>query len=223
MSTRDSGRGRRLPRGALNRARILEAALRLADGDGFPQLTMRGLAAELGAAPMALYAHFRDKDELLWALLDHVVGMLEVPSGTWEQTLREFARSSRRTLLAHPGVVPLFMRVPSLLPNSLRLGEEVYAVLRRAGFSDETVVRAFYAVLSYTLGYVGLEVPRRSPPAPKPGGPRLEEAFFADLPPDALPLTAELAPVVATFASAEQFEYGLERLLRGIRTDLASG
>ena len=36
-------------------------------------------------------------------------------------------------------------------------------------------------------------------------------------------LTTELAPIVATFASAEQFEYGLERLLRGIRGDLAPG
>jgi TetR/AcrR family transcriptional regulator, tetracycline repressor protein len=183
-----------------------------------------GLAAELGASPMALYAHLRDKDELLWALLDHVVGLLDVPAGEWDHTLREFARSSRRTLLAHPGVVPLFMTVPALLPNSLRLGEEVYAVLRRAGFADEAVVRAFYAVLSYTLGYVALEVPRRrAPPPTKPGAPRIEESFFASVGPGAYPLTTELAPIVATFASAEQFEYGLERLLRGIRGDLAPG
>jgi AcrR family transcriptional regulator len=203
----------------LNRARILEAALRLADAAGFRHLTMRRLAEELGAAPMAVYTHFRDKDELLWALLDHVVGRLEVPSGDWEQALRGFARAARRTLLAHPGVVPLFTTVPALLPNSLRLGEAVYAVLRRAGFADEAVVRSFYAVLSYTLGYVALEVPRRQPPEPKPGAPRLEERFFADLPRERLPLTAELAPLIATFASDAQFQHGLERLLRGIAAD----
>src|SRR3954464_5691671 len=112
---------RRVPRAPLNRARLPAAALRLCDAEGFQPLTMRRLAQELGAAPMAIYTHFRDKDELLAALLDHVVGLLEVPTGDREQTLRGFAQAARRTLLAHPGVVPLFTTVPALLPNSLRL------------------------------------------------------------------------------------------------------
>jgi AcrR family transcriptional regulator len=207
--------------GTLNRARVLDAALRLADAEGFQPLTMRRLAQELGVAPMAIYNHYKNKDELLVALLDHVVGLLEVPTeGGWEATLRGFALAARETLLTHPGVVPLFVTVPALLTNSLRLGEKLYKVLRDEGFDDEAVVRAFYAVLSYTLGYVALEVPRRPPPS-EADGPRLAEMFFASLPGDELPLTVELAPYVATFASAEQFVYGLDLLLAGIAATAA--
>ena len=52
---------------------ILEAALRLS-GSGNPEpLTVRSLGNELGADPTAIYRHFRDKDELVHAVLDRLV------------------------------------------------------------------------------------------------------------------------------------------------------
>jgi AcrR family transcriptional regulator len=56
------------PRPPLTRERIVRAALAVVDADGIEGLTMRRLAAELGAAPMAPYAHLADKRALLEGL-----------------------------------------------------------------------------------------------------------------------------------------------------------
>jgi AcrR family transcriptional regulator len=53
---------------AAARAGILDAARRVAKRDGAGNLSLRGVAAEAGFAPAALYVYFRSKDELLLAL-----------------------------------------------------------------------------------------------------------------------------------------------------------
>ncbi len=50
------------------RAAILEAARRVATREGARDLSLRGVAAEAGFAPAALYGYFTGKDELLLAL-----------------------------------------------------------------------------------------------------------------------------------------------------------
>src|SRR3569623_152428 len=50
------------------RTAILEAARRVAARDGARDLSLRGVAAEAGFTPAALYGYFRNKDELLLAL-----------------------------------------------------------------------------------------------------------------------------------------------------------
>ena len=50
------------------RASILEAARRVAAREGARDLSLRGVAAEAGFAPAALYGYFAGKDELLLAL-----------------------------------------------------------------------------------------------------------------------------------------------------------
>ena len=53
---------------AESRSAILDAARRVATRDGARDLSLRGVAAEAGFAPAALYGYFRNKDELLLAL-----------------------------------------------------------------------------------------------------------------------------------------------------------
>jgi AcrR family transcriptional regulator len=53
---------------AASRIAILEAARRVAAREGARDLSLRGVAAEAGFAPAALYGYFRNKDELLLAL-----------------------------------------------------------------------------------------------------------------------------------------------------------
>lgn len=57
---------------AQNLARILRAALALANGRGFHSMSMRELTAESGISMGALYSYIRDKDTLLEMMLDVV-------------------------------------------------------------------------------------------------------------------------------------------------------
>ena len=53
---------------AASRSAILAAARKVAARQGARDLSLRGVAAEAGFAPAALYGYFRNKDELLLAL-----------------------------------------------------------------------------------------------------------------------------------------------------------
>src|SRR5947209_5748116 len=79
----------------LSRARVLEAAVALADKAGVEGFGMRRLAQELGVVPMALYKHVANKEELLNGMVDIVFSEIEAPSGDqdWKAALRRRAIS----------------------------------------------------------------------------------------------------------------------------------
>jgi AcrR family transcriptional regulator len=113
--------GRRQPRHTL--AQIADAALHVADTEGVEALSMRRLAAELGAGTMTLYHYVHTKDELLALLADRVMGELvlgpgELPDG-WREGLSTIARRTCDVLLAHPWVFDI-AEDPTFGPNGLR-------------------------------------------------------------------------------------------------------
>lgn len=59
---------RRAQAHAATRGAIIDAARRVAARDGSRDLSLRGVAAEAGFAPAALYGYFANKDDLLLAL-----------------------------------------------------------------------------------------------------------------------------------------------------------
>ncbi|HXC55760.1 MAG TPA: TetR family transcriptional regulator [Rhizomicrobium sp.] len=67
---------RRAQAHAATRGSILEAARRVAARDGARDLSLRGVAAEAGFAPAALYGYFAGKDDLLLALAADDLGVL---------------------------------------------------------------------------------------------------------------------------------------------------
>ena len=50
------------------RKRILETAMKLFLKDGFGRITMRRIAEKIEYSPATIYSHFKDKDEILYAL-----------------------------------------------------------------------------------------------------------------------------------------------------------
>ena len=58
------------PKPALSLARIVDAAVLIADTEGLDAVSMGRVAAELGAAPMSLYRHVSAKEELLRLMVD---------------------------------------------------------------------------------------------------------------------------------------------------------
>jgi len=98
------------PRAKLSLQAILRTALSIADRDGLDGLTLRKIASELGASPMSVYRHFRNKAEIVNGLVDRVVGDYDVTAHAekdWRAWMRETFRQMRQALLAHPGIVPL--------------------------------------------------------------------------------------------------------------------
>lgn len=209
-----TGRTRR-PRGSLSREVILEAAEAVA-AEGFGALTMRAVAARLGAVPMALYNHFATKDQLVDALLDRVLGRFESEPATedWAEDLRRFARAHRRLLVAHPwAVAPLFTQ-PNPGMSSVGIGEHALSILRRAGLSNARVVAAFSGIIAFNYGWSSFTTARDLDPQ----GPSHDVgATLAALPPTEYPFTVEVASEMGAYGSDHHYDFVLDRLLDGLR------
>jgi AcrR family transcriptional regulator len=215
-----NARTRTRPRGSLSREEIVQEALSLLDEHGSGALSMRRLADRLGVAPNALYTYVRGKADLIDGLIDQVYAGLDLdpdPSGDWSQQLATLSQAIRAHLLAHPAVVPFALQQPGLGPHGLRLGEAIYGVLRPARFADQAVVGTVYALLTYILGFVALEIPRAGTDAQTGDEFVLRlHAFFAALPPGEFPHTVQLAPLLARVSTDDQFQFGIRTFLAGL-------
>jgi TetR/AcrR family transcriptional regulator, tetracycline repressor protein len=209
------------PRGSLTREEIIKEALALLEEHGPGALSMRRLADRLGVAPNALYTHVRGKADLIDGLVDQVYAGLDLhpdPADDWTQQLATLSQAVRAHLLAHPAVVPYALQQPGLGPHSLRLGEAIYDILRPAGFSDQAVVGTVYALLTYILGFVALEIPRAgTTPQTSDEYVRRMWAFFAALPPGEFPHTVELAAQLARISTDDQFQFGIRTFISGLK------
>ncbi|MFG2089575.1 MULTISPECIES: TetR/AcrR family transcriptional regulator C-terminal domain-containing protein [unclassified Spirillospora] len=146
----------------LSTERIIEAALRIVDGQGLGRLTMRRLGDALEVEAMAIYHHLpRGKEQLLDGLVAHVASAPlhadGAASGTWRDVLRAWAADYRGRLLAHAGVLPLVVtrRNPAALTATVASLREV---LRRGGVAEDTAAVAAHTLLGYVIGHAALEV-----------------------------------------------------------------
>jgi AcrR family transcriptional regulator len=210
-------------RGAgLSREKVLAAALAIADAEGLDALSFRRLAGHLGVTPMALYRYVDDKEALLDGIGDIVLSELELPEprGDWREQLRAAAWSFRAVLVAHPAVVPIFLRRPLLTPAALRSANAVVGIFRRAGFSPEQVAPLYRDFIRDMLAHVMLESEGGRgvvTPEQRREQARLARITFETLPPDEFPYLVEAAPHFAAPHDPElAFETGLDLFIAGL-------
>lgn len=155
------------PRTQLSTERVLEAAVELADRDGFDALTMRKLADELGVGAMSLYYYVPNKDELLDGMIEMVFAEIESPPADtdWQSALRLRANSGRGALARHRWANGLMESRVRPGPESLRLHNDVLGCMRAAGFSIELAIHANSVLDAYIYGFALQEktVPFDSP------------------------------------------------------------
>ena len=142
------------PRPPWTRERVLHAAIDLADERGIESLSMRRLSQELGGAPMSLYNHVANKEDLLDGMIDVVFSEIELPSeeGSWKTAMRQRAISIRTVMSRHPWAIGLMESRTSPGPATLRHHDAVIGSLRDAGFSVELAAHAFSASTATSTG-----------------------------------------------------------------------
>ena len=177
---RDGRRGR--PGRGLSLDRIVSTTLELVDEEGIGAATMREVSSRLGVRSMSLYRYVRDRDELLDAVVERIVGELaddpEVqlrPVDGWRSYLTGMAHGVRRYARAHPHAFPLVATRPPSAPwvnpplRSLRWVEAMLSGLAGEGFSDEQVLFTYRTFNGFLLGYLLLETSAMTLRDPKPG------------------------------------------------------
>lgn len=208
----------RAPRGTLNRDRIVDAALELIDDTGTDALSMPKLAKHLGVGVMSLYTHIDNKDDLLDAVVERVLVSLPPPRGDgWEERIRSHFAALREVFLAHPGLGTVFATKNVATRAVLDLLETSLAELTHAGVADEEAVQLYYAMLTYTLGFVAWEIPRTQA-LPAEEYARRWRAAIETTSPSTHPTLHRLADTLVSVASPSQFDDGLRRLTSSVRT-----
>ena len=106
----------------VRREQIVQAALSLIGTHGLRRLSVASLARRIGLVPSALYRHFKGKDDVIEAVLQHIRDSLQENVRTARAETPDSLEQLRRLLMRHLAMV----RDNAALPRIV-FSEDVYA------------------------------------------------------------------------------------------------
>jgi len=207
------------PRVPLSRARVLAAAIALADEGGIESLTMRKLGQELGVEAMALYRHATNKDDIVDGIVDLVFSEIDLPSleADWKTAMRHRAISVREVLSRHRWAIGLMESRTNPGPANLRHHDAVLGSLRAAGFDMAMAAHAYSLLDSYIYGFAQTQMN-----LPFESSEEIAEVAQTMLQPFPVNQFPNLAAFITEHAMkpgydyGDEFEYGLDVILDGL-------
>jgi AcrR family transcriptional regulator len=229
MPTSSSGTGER-PRSraaaglpALTADRIISAATTLTGERGLDNWTLRELARSVEAYPAVIYHHVGDRDAVVNAVVDRVVGLLELPEEQlpWPEWFTELLANLRAVLRAYPGCARRLALFGPSVKAATRSIDAGIGVLLAAGFGRESVL-AYNLLLMTACQFVAMEDDREGALALRIGN---TEEYAAYRERDDLPGMAELGsamhdlmgdPDLAAGYYAQIYDYAVQRCLDGL-------
>jgi AcrR family transcriptional regulator len=212
----------------LNRDRVLETAVRLADQIGIEALSMRRLAQELDVVPMALYKHVQNKEELLDGMVEVIVREIDppVPDTDWKSAVRQRVLSARRALQRHPWARQAIESRITKTPAVLEYMDSFTGMFLAGGFSPDLAHHVMHAIGGRMWGFTQELFDDSAGPATEaapPPPPEAQAAMMAQM--------AERYPNIVTIATIAphdeasvvghgcddqfEFEFALDLLLDG--------
>jgi AcrR family transcriptional regulator len=213
-------RPQRGARPALSREEITRIAIELADTHGLEAVSMRRIAAKLGAGATSLYWYVSSKDDLYELMVDEVVGEIRVPvpSGDWQYDLREIARAIHAMLQRHRWMVLLGIR-PVMGVKTRRFGEIAPRVFDPLELDALKRIKILATLNNYLYGFVHREIAweqarQRSGLSEKQWSSRLRAHVDQARQQD--PEFAEPWETNVPLASSDSFEFGLDCFVAGI-------
>ncbi|HWS49575.1 MAG TPA: TetR/AcrR family transcriptional regulator C-terminal domain-containing protein [Microbacterium sp.] len=219
MPQRPGKRGRRP---SLELDTIIAQAAGLADAGGIASVSLVRLADALNVTTNALYRYVDSREELDVLLREYALAdpPVTAPNDDWRTATRDWAALLRERYLRHPWLADLTLTVP-ITPNALGWLEALLAALESSPLPAADVLRAATLLDGYVrvqfisqrdLG-AWTEHPLSDRDVVEQVAPLIDERGYRRV--AALFGTGQYQePTIATHDA--DFEYGLERILRGI-------
>jgi TetR/AcrR family tetracycline transcriptional repressor len=207
----------------LSQQSILQAAAELVRLDGLEKLSMRRLARQLGVEAAAIYWHFRNKDELVGALLQHMSRDIcppELGDGGWRQRCETLCRYAREQIKEQPELLTTEYFGGLMSPLALQLSGVLVDLFQDEGLDAGTTIHASQYLVLTLMGVlraettVGGSLPSVATMAQVRLGSLAEET------PESRQRHAELIAQYVLFSRDAFFEYSLQRMLDGIAQDM---
>jgi AcrR family transcriptional regulator len=212
----------RRERGSINPDDIISGAFELAERVSIDNLSMPLLGKHLGVGVTSIYWYFRKKDDLLNAMTDralskYVFATPYVEANDWRETLRNHARSMRKTFLGNPILCDLILIRAALSPRAARVGaqemERAIANLVEAGLSPDDAFDTYSAVSVHVRGSVVLHRLYEKNQSAEAGSRAIDDAVAVN--PETTPLIAQVSGKGHRIGAPDEtnFEYGLNCIL----------
>lgn len=220
--------GREPERDALSLDRIVRAGIEIADRDGLEALSMRRVAAALGAGTMSLYRHVAGKDDLIDLMAEAVLEetAIETPAAGpdgWRERLTAYARAMWALYRRHPWLLQILSATrPRLVPGGMAKTEWLLRAVEGLSGDLPTMVRAVVTVTGYVQGMAmflvnDMDAERRTGIAKQQWWELNRERWRALATSGPYPLLARIAAEDHEDVGLdEEFEFGLERMLDGL-------
>ncbi|HYO38058.1 MAG TPA: TetR/AcrR family transcriptional regulator [Nocardioidaceae bacterium] len=156
-------------RAGLDTAQVVAAARLVVEEEGSPALSLRAVARRLGVAPNAIYSHIGNRDRLLDAVLDDVLGEVPQPSVATVlrdpvTALRSLMLDSYDVLVRHPRLMPSYLdRQGARGVQAQRLGSITTMALDRLGLDERAAHEATRVLIVNTIGFAAFSAPPSAP------------------------------------------------------------
>lgn len=150
-------RGRRGPARSLDLDQLAAAGVELADEGGLDAVTMRAVAAHVGASSPGLYRYVETRDELIDLMVDHVVREIDLSPrhGPWRRRLLALAVAQSEVYRRHPWLADAARGPRVLGPEGSRLFEAYLEVVEPV----ETTTAAKLELFALLTGLATLFTP----------------------------------------------------------------
>jgi AcrR family transcriptional regulator len=209
------GRRGRKPARQLTPEEILAAAMGIADAQGIGFVSIRRVAAELGAPPMSLYGHIGSKQDLLARMADEVVGEVLLPGPMpehWRKALGAIATRQYFAFTGHPWIISIFAERLPLGPHAHAAITQAARALEKLPVAEAEGWELFGAINDYVLGFSLRSFAGSTAADLKQAITDADLAEHPDL--AALPETAR------SRSSPARFQFGLKLILDGVERRL---
>jgi AcrR family transcriptional regulator len=229
MAARNNGASAARPRrarGSITPEEVVNGAFELCESESLDALSMPRLAQHLNVGATSIYWYFKSKDDLLDALTEEAfrrfyAQMPPLAGRRWDDMLREFFTNFRSILRNDDALCDLtIMRFGRYTDASVLLTwsriEEILEVLVDAGFSADSATYAYFTLSIYTRGSLSIERGLRAADTPIAPGRRAELAAKMPI------ISSEVVTHTWQMVSDDDFAFGIENNLRGLRTLLAA-
>jgi len=139
---------------------IVDTACELIAESGAEQLTMRRLSDRLGVALGATYHHVANRDGLLTLVAARITDPIPLRSTNpkdWRSTLKFLMIDFAKAFAKFPGMANFHLaNVEATGPETIR--DQLFKMLREAGFATESAFTLMAALFFYTSGVASTEL-----------------------------------------------------------------
>ena len=193
----------------LTREKIAEAALAIADKEGFQAVSMRRLAQELRVGTMSLYYYVKTKDDLIAAMDDGLMSEAILPSlpKGWQRAMMEIAKRTHAVFIRHPWALAAMLSAPPGR-NAMRHVEQCLEALVETSMTKKQKITLLAMVDDFVFGHALREAASDA---------AIDTEFAAaQLATGAFPRLAEMFGGGRVDADKDRFERGLRALFQSV-------